>query len=107
MSLPGGVRGRRSIRMPEFDYAAGGVFFVTICVKDRECLFGEVVECEMRLNEAGRLVADCWSAIASHHDGVEMDAFVVMPNHLHGILRIASVGATHGSPLQRQDTVNP
>jgi len=98
MSLPVGVRGRRSIRMPEFDYAAGGVFFVTICVKDRECLFGEVVECEMRLNDMGAIVESCWRSIPEHRANVTVDAFVVMPNHLHGLLRLASVGATLVSP---------
>jgi len=98
MSLPVGVRRRRSIRMPKFDYASGGVFFVTICVKGRECLFGEVVECQMRLNEAGRLAVDCWESIAVHRRNVELDTYVVMPNHVHGLLRVAPVGATLASP---------
>ena len=81
-------RNRRSIRLPTHDYASPGAYFVTICTARRECLFGEVVEGEVRLSAIGAIVNDCWTEIQSHVTNVETDAFVVMPNHVHGILVI-------------------
>lgn len=92
---------RSSVRLPGYDYSAGGVYFVTTCTLDRACRFGAVVDAEMRLNDVGAIVDDCWRSIAAHHVGVELDAYVVMPNHVHGILRLACVGATHASPALR------
>lgn len=80
---------RRSIRLPGYDYAEPGACFVTICTKDRLCLFGEVVAGEMRLNAAGHIAHQCWSDIPNHFPHVQLDAFIVMPNHVHGILVIA------------------
>lgn len=86
---------RRSIRLPGYDYAQAGAYFVTICTNQRECLFGEVVDGEMRLNEYGRVVEDEWFASACIRCEIELDAFIVMPNHIHGIVWIAEpVGAT-------------
>lgn len=77
---------RRSIRLQGYDYSAAGAYFVTVCVKNRECLFGEIVDAEMRLNDAGRIVHDTWFALPDHYTGVETETFVVMPNHVHGII---------------------
>jgi len=92
---------RRSIRLQGFDYSQPGAYFVTVCTRERACLFGDVVDGEMRLNEAGRIVEQCWSAISIHFPNVVLDAFVVMPNHVHGIVLIAgeTVGAKNVSPL--------
>jgi REP element-mobilizing transposase RayT len=91
--------GRRSIRLPEYDYSGPGLYFVTICTDGRRCLFGEIVGQRMTLNESGRLVESCWREIPDHFSHIDLDDFVVMPNHLHGIVGIAEpVGATHGSP---------
>jgi len=94
---------RRSIRLKNYDYAQAGAYFVTICTKDRECLYGEIVDGEMRLNAFGEIVAECWNAIPEHFHNVELDEFVVMPNHVHGIIVIvdSDVGAQHAAPLQR------
>jgi len=92
---------RRSIRLPGYDYSRRGAYFVTICAHDRQFLFGEVEDGAMRLNETGKIADECWRAIPVHFGNVELDAFVVMPNHIHGIIVIADVGATHASPLQR------
>ena len=83
-------RRRRSIRVAGYDYARPGAYFVTICTHDRAPLFGAVVEGRMRLNEAGRVVVRCWRAIPDHFPAVRLDAFVIMPDHLHGLLWIAS-----------------
>jgi REP-associated tyrosine transposase len=92
---------RRSIRLKGYDYSRASAYFVTICTHERACLFGGVVDCEMRVNDAGRMVEECWSAIPNHFPHVDLDAFVVMPNHVHGIIVITdrTVGAKNVSPL--------
>jgi hypothetical protein len=92
-------RHRRSIRLRGYDYSQAGAYFITICTQDRACLFGEIVDGEMRPNAAGRMVKQCWQEIPAHFSHVELDEFVVMPNHVHGILIITNtVGTTHASP---------
>lgn len=77
---------RRSIRLRGFDYTRQGAYFVTICAHHRACLFGEIVDDEMRCNTNGRLVHDIWTGLSEHYRHIELDAFVVMPNHFHGIV---------------------
>ena len=93
---------RRSIRLQGYDYSQAGAYFVTICTHNRECLFGEIMDGKMVLNDAGRMVEQCWRDIPSHFPHVELDTFVVMPNHVHGILCVvdAPVGAKNFSPLR-------
>lgn len=94
---------RRSIRLQGYDYSQAGAYFVTICTQDRECLFGEVVTGQVHLSKIGRLVTDCWDAIPQHFSHVVSDEFVVMPNHIHGIIVIAEdarVGVQYIEPLQ-------
>ncbi|TET55082.1 MAG: transposase [Anaerolineales bacterium] len=85
---------RRSIRLPGYDYAQAGSYFVTIVTQGRECLFGMVIGGEMQLNDAGRMVEDAWAQIGGRFVNVEPDEHIVMPNHFHGILIIADVGAS-------------
>ena len=75
-----------------------GVYFITVCAQDRQCLFGEVVDGEIRLNDTGRMVQAVWEELSIHYPGVEGDGFVVMPNHFHGIIVIADV--TVGADLR-------
>jgi hypothetical protein len=82
------IHHRRSIRLQGYDYSQAGVYFVTICAQNRECLFGEIVNGGMRLNEAGRMVTDEWIKTAEIRDEIELDEWVVMPNHFHGVLVI-------------------
>jgi putative transposase len=84
---------RRSIRLKGYDYTEVGAYFVTICTQNRECLFGDIVDGEMRLGEAGRIVVDTWAALPQRFPSVEIDESVVMPNHFHGIILIAVEGA--------------
>jgi putative transposase len=77
---------RRSIRLKGYDYSQAGVYFVTICTQGRACLFGEVIDGEMRLNDAGRMVVAEWERLPVSFPNVVLDAFVVMPNHIHGIV---------------------
>ena len=77
---------RRSIRLKGYDYRREGMYFVTIVVEDRAYLFGEVVDGEMRPNQFGRIVKATWNELPHHYRGVRCDAFVVMPNHIHGVI---------------------
>ncbi|MDD5093903.1 MAG: hypothetical protein PHV74_05925 [Dehalococcoidia bacterium] len=91
---------RRSTRLKDYDYSQAGVYFITICTQNRDCLFGEIVNGEMRLNDTGHFVQQCWFDIPLHFPHAELDAFTVMPNHVHGIIVIThSVGANNYSPL--------
>lgn len=79
---------RRSTRLKDYDYAQPGAYFLTVCTRDRECLFGNIVGGEMRLNECGMAVYEEWLETAQLRENVELDAFTIMPNHVHGIVII-------------------
>ena len=89
---------RRSIRLKGFDYSRSAVYFVTICVQNRECLFGTIppeIEGEnpndrLLLNDAGKMVVTEWMALPSRFPAVILDEFIVMPNHFHGIIYLLS-----------------
>ncbi|HRY60350.1 MAG TPA: hypothetical protein P5096_03145 [Patescibacteria group bacterium] len=81
-------RNRKSIRIKEYDYSEPGDYFVTICTKDRECLFGEIVDGKMELNKIGNVAEKCWYEIPNHFPNTKLDIFQIMPNHIHFILRI-------------------
>jgi putative transposase len=103
---------RKSIRLQGYDYSQGGVYFVTIITYQRDCLFGEIVNEEMKLNDFGKIADECWSAIPQHFPFVELGAYVIMPNHVHGIIIINDahknnllppiVGAGHCAAQQKQ-----
>lgn len=90
---------RRSIRLKGYDYSQAGAYFVTLCTHNRECLFGKIVDGEMRLNELGHIVCEEWLRSAEIRPEIMLDAFVVMPNHLHGIVIFTPVGAHGRAPL--------
>lgn len=83
---------RRSIRLRGYDHTRAGAYYVTICTHARAHLFGEVVHGGMRTNTMGAVVQRCWDAIPEHMPMVVCDAFVVMPDHVHGIIVITDVG---------------
>ncbi len=97
-------RDRRSIRLPQFDYAQPGAYFVTIVTAGRIPMFGTVDNGQLRPSPAGEIARDGWAAIPAHFPSVSLDAFVVMPNHLHGILIHRGVGARHAVPIPRPAT---
>ncbi len=90
---------RRSLRLQGYDYTQAGAYFVTIVTQDRACLFGDVVDGHMRLNDAGRMVAAEWDALCARFMHIDRDAFVVMPNHIHGVVVIAGTTGTDGSTV--------
>jgi putative transposase len=77
---------RRSIRLRDYDYYQAGAYFVTICAHERERLFGYIDGSEMHLSEFGEIVKYCWDRLPEHFRGVELDAFTIMPNHIHLVL---------------------
>jgi REP element-mobilizing transposase RayT len=90
------IHHRRSIRLKNYDYSQAGFYFVTIVTQNRECLFGDIVDGEMVLNDAGNVVKKCWDEIPSHYPHIKLYEFVIMPNHIHGI-----VGAENIPPVQK------
>jgi REP element-mobilizing transposase RayT len=96
------ARRRKSIRLRGYDYSESGGYFITVCTKDREHLLGEVRDGGMVENGYGKIVRECWNHVPKHYSNVELDEFVVMPNHVHGIMFIMDnpVGTRHASPLQ-------
>ncbi len=83
---------RRSIRLKGYDYSRAGAYFVTICAQDKRCLFGDIVDGEMVLNDAGRMVQIVWDELPKYYPGIGTDTCQIMPNHIHGIIVI--VGAS-------------
>jgi putative transposase len=81
-------RHRRSVRLREYDYGQEGAYFVTICTKDRALMFGEIIEEKMKENQYGKVVRSCWNELPSHYRNVLLDEFVIMPNHVHGVVKI-------------------
>lgn len=83
---------RRSIRLPGYDYSRPGMYFVTLCAWNRGCIFGKIAHGQMRLNSSGMIVRGEWLRTSALRTGVELDEFVIMPNHFHGILCISDAG---------------
>ena len=79
---------RKSIRLKDFDYASPGAYFVTIATHDRLNLFGRLIEGDVSLNEFGQIARDQWFLLPTRFNNIELDAFVVMPDHIHGIIFI-------------------
>jgi REP element-mobilizing transposase RayT len=111
---------RRSIRLQEYDYSQPGAYFVTMVTWHRESLFGDVIDGQMKLNKAGEIVQWEWKNLSKRFLYVKLGAFVIMPNHLHGILIFhqPTVGATRPEfnksassntlhPFRTGDDVNP
>jgi len=99
---------RRSIRLQGYDYSQPGIYFITLCTQNRECLFGEILNGEIRLNEFGKIAHQCWLEIPQHFPHVQLDEFVVMPDHIHGIIVLNNivvvvVGVQNIEPLQNQN----
>jgi putative transposase len=94
------IHHRHSIRLPTYDYSQPGVYFITVCAQNREYLFGEITDCKMQLNNAGRIAEKCWQEIPKHYPDFTLDKFIIMPNHVHGILFVKNppVGANNHSP---------
>lgn len=82
------IHHRRSIRLRNYDYSKAGLYFVTMCCHDKTNLFGHVEDGIMILNEAGKVAEECWLEIPKHYPKVVLHDFVIMPNHVHGIIEL-------------------
>jgi len=78
--------------LQDYDYSQSGTYFITICTDNRESLFGKIVDGVMRLNDAGIMIQSVWNEIPAHYPGSDIDEFVIMPNHVHGIIVIVGAG---------------
>ncbi len=87
------LRYRRLNRLKDYDYSQPGAYFITICTKKRGCLLGEIEKDRMKVNHYGEIVRLSWLELPQHYSNVELDAFVIMPNHIHGIIFLTDVGA--------------
>ncbi len=84
------IHHRRSIRLQGYDYSQAGLYFITICTQNRLCLFGEIKNGGMILTDAGTMIQTLWHEIPVYYRGFNIHEFVVMPNHVHGIIQIIS-----------------
>ena len=84
------IKPRHSLRLKHYDYSKPGAYFITICVKDRRLFLGNVTDNKTQVNEYGEIVQKCWQELKRHFVYIRPDEFVVMPNHVHGIIMIAS-----------------
>jgi len=100
---------RRSVRLNNYDYSLEGAYFVTICTANRKLFFGEVLEDAVILNQYGKIARDEWIRTAEVRDNVEIDEFVIMPNHIHGIIIILPNSNSHGHMVENSvaNTDNP
>ncbi len=90
------IHHRRSIRLDGYDYSQDGWYSVTMCVLGHKCLFGKFADGQIQLYEYGRIIDKCWKWLAEQYDYVHLDRYVVMPNHLHGIIIIGGGGSCLG-----------
>ena len=93
---------RKHIRLKDWDYSSEGVYFLTICCRERQPFFGKIINNEMICSEIGSIASQYWLEIPQHFPHVRLDDFVIMPNHIHGILILdyLMVGTRHGVSLQ-------
>jgi len=101
------IHHRKSIRLKGYDYSQAGLYFITICCQDRECRFGKIENDKMILNNLGKIADECWLEIPKHFPNVILHEYIVMPNHVHGIIELVNddnvVGVENFQPLQHHN----
>ena len=88
-------KNQQSLRLPNYNYYKNGAYFITICIKNKECLLGDIEKQKFISNSFGRIITDTWYSLAIKYEQIELDEFIVMPNHIHGIIKIDNVGIIH------------
>ena len=98
---------RRSIRLREYDYSQPGGYFVTVCTAEKRALFGQIIADEMRMKNTGRIVESEWFRMATARPNLVLDAFVIMPNHVHGVIIIQDDcrGTARRAPTDRDHCI--
>ena len=97
------IHHRQSIRLKGYDYSRAGLYFITICCENRECRFGKIENDNMTLNDAGKIADECWLEIPKHFPNAVLHEYIVMPNHVHGIVELTdatNVGVQNFEPLR-------
>ena len=99
------IHKRHSIRLKGYNYSQAGAYFITICTYERVCIFEDVFDGKIQINNAGEIANICWQQISEHFPNVVLDEYVIMPNHVHGIIFIVdndvNVGVQNIEPLQQ------
>lgn len=109
-----GYHSRRSIRLRDYDYSQPGYYYVTLCIHDwKQKLFGEIIDWKMIENQLAGIVRICWNDLPTHYTHIQLDEFIIMPNHVHGIIHIRDslgtgvcVGARSSRPTSGSNTNN-
>ena len=99
------IHHRRSIRLKNFDYSQNGAYFITLCTYERKNLFGYIDSDKMHLNALGMMVQEEWLKSFKIRKELAMDAYIIMPNHLHGIVFISHQDNRNNPPLWQQDSL--
>jgi len=98
---------RKSIRLQGWDYSNPGMYFVTIVLQERKPKFGEILNKTVILNEIGKLIEKWWISIPNRYNNASLDSYIIMPDHLHGIISInESVRAIHESPQPIEEDIH-
>jgi len=84
------IHHRRSIRLKEYDYSQAGAYFITLCIQQKVCLFGTIVDEKMILNSAGKRVDHWWNELKNKYGNIELGEYIIMPNHFHGIIIVGA-----------------
>lgn len=95
------IHHRHSIRLKDYDYSQLGAYFITICTYKRECKLGEIIDDKIIMNTSGEIVKNVWLDLPKHYSNIELDEFIIMPNHVHGIIFIVGAGL---KPAPTEDT---
>jgi len=101
------IHNRRSIRLKGYDYSRPGLYFITICCKDRACLFGDVIDGIMILNNPGHMVNREWLKLPKRFKNIKLHEYIVMPNHFHGILEIVGADLVNAPADENIDKGHP
>ena len=102
-----------TIRLKNYDYSKSGAYFITIVTHNRQCIFGKISDGRMILNDGGKIAQQCWMDIPEHFPHAELDEFVIMPNHIHGIIILNEINnqtfveTNNYSSLQMQQIKSP
>ncbi len=102
MTFDPAIHHRRSHRLPGYNYAAHGAYFLTLCVQDKACLFGNIDNGNLTLSEAGRMVGVIWQEMPARHPNLTLDEHIVMPDHFHGIIVINAPSLPPLFPIHRR-----
>jgi REP element-mobilizing transposase RayT len=97
---------RKQLRKRDHDYSQPGYYFVTICTADRRQWFGYIANDEMHLNHAGNIAQSVWNSLLDRFPGLELDRYIVMPNHMHGIIALTETIQYPGSKKKQKPTLS-